>query len=57
MFVKISQISQETHVLESIFNKVTGLKAPTQLFSCEISEIFKNAYFEEHLRTIVSVYS
>ena len=24
---------------------------PTQVFSCEYCEIFKNAYFEEHLRT------
>ena len=24
---------------------------PTQVFSCEICEIFKNIYFEEHLRT------
>ena len=28
--------------------------APTQVFSCEYCEISKNAYFEEHLRTVVS---
>ena len=27
---------------------------PAQVFSCEICEIFKNTYFEEHLRTTVS---
>ena len=27
----------------------------TQVFSCEICEIFKNTYFEEHLRTAASV--
>ena len=26
-------------------------ETPTHLFSCEICEIFKNPYFEEHLRT------
>ena len=26
----------------------------TQVFSCEICEIFKNIYFEEHLRTSAS---
>ena len=29
-------------------------KAPTQMFFQEICEIFKNIYFEEHLRTITS---
>ena len=38
-------------MLESLFNKVAGLiatllkKTPTQVFSCEYSEIFKNSYF------------
>ena len=36
--------------LESLFNKVV----PKQVFSCENSKIFKNSYFEEHLRTAVS---
>ena len=27
---------------------------PTQMFSCEICEIFNNIYFEEHLRTTAS---
>ena len=29
----------------------------TQVFSCEINEIFKNIYFEEHLQTTASVFS
>ena len=44
------------------FKKVLGLKACNfikkklqQVFSCECCEIFKNAYFEEHLRTAASV--
>ena len=28
--------------------------APTRVFSCEIYEIFKNTYFEEHLQTATS---
>ena len=45
--------------MESLFNKVAGLGlqhkgTPTQVFSCEICEIFKNTYFEEHLRTTAS---
>ena len=46
-----------------LFNKDTGLRsatllkrAPTQLFPCEICEIFKSTYFEEHLRTTASGY-
>ena len=46
-------------MLESLFNKVTGLKTcnfvkkrlPTPVFSCEYCEIRKNTYFEEHMRT------
>ena len=45
-------------MLESLFNKVAGLKScifikketPTQLFSCEYCEIFKNSFF---YRTLV----
>ena len=50
--------------MESLFNKVAGLKAcnfikkdtSTQLFSCEYCEIFKNTSFEEHLWTSVSYF-
>ena len=50
-------------VLESFFNKLTGLrlatslkKTPTQMFSGEICEDFKNPYFEEHLQMAASIY-
>lgn len=26
-------------------------KAPAQVFSCEVSNVFKNTYFLEHLQT------
>ena len=29
-------------------------QTPKQVFSCEISKIFKDTYFEEHLRTAAS---
>ena len=60
LFLKILQCSQEnTCVLESLFNKVTGLQACNfvkktlqhKCFFCECCEIFKNTYFEEHLAT------
>lgn len=42
-----------------LFNKVTGIQrlqkvALTQVFLCEINEIFKNTCFEVHLRTVAS---
>ena len=37
---------------KSAFNKVSGLKKiPTQVFSREFCEIFKNTYYVDHLRT------
>ena len=36
------------------FRPATLLKTPIQVLSCEYSEIFKNAYFEEHLRATAS---
>ena len=44
-------------MLESVFNNVAGLQActsikketPTQVFSCEHCDIFKNTYSEVHL--------
>ena len=39
-----------SHELESLFNKAAGVTL-AQVFSCEICEIFRNTYFEEHLRT------
>ena len=31
-------------MLEYLFNKVAGLKAPTQVFSSEYCKIFKNSF-------------
>ena len=39
-------------MFESLLNKVKDLQnkeTPTQVFSFEYCEIFKNTYFEEHL--------
>ena len=41
VFLKILQISQETPVFESLFNKVAGL----QVVSCAFCEIFKYTFF------------
>ena len=41
-------------MLGSLFNKVAGLKAATQVIFCEYCEIFKNNYFEEHLQMAAS---
>ena len=46
VFLKISQISRGNALLESLFNKVAGLKT--------FWKIFKNTDFEEHQRTAVS---
>ena len=57
----IFSIHRKIPVLESLFDK--GLHACNfikkriqQLFSCEYCEIFKNTYFEKHLRTAASVF-
>ena len=54
---KFRKFHKKTPVLESLFNKVAGLKVcnfikenPAQVFPSEISEIFKNTFFTEHLR-------
>ena len=49
--------------MESLFNKFAGFKTcnfikkeiPTQVFSCELGEIFKNTFFVQNLRATVSV--
>ena len=47
MFLKISQYSQgERPVLESLFNKIAGLK--------EYCDIFEKTYFEEDLQLAAS---
>ena len=57
VFLKISQNSQENACVSLFFNKVAGLRPATlwkkqtlaQVLSCEFCEIFKNAFFTEHL--------
>ena len=51
----------EYFTLESVFNKAAVLrvcnfikKTLTQMISCEIYKLFKNNYFEEHLRASAS---
>ena len=35
------------------FNEVAGLRPLAQVFSCDFCEIFKNAYFTEHLQWLL----
>ena len=58
---KFRKFHGKTSVLESLFNKAAGLglqlyqlETPTQMLSCKICEIYKNTFFEEHLRTAAS---
>ena len=37
------------------FKKVAGLRTPTQVFSCEFCEIFKNTFFTEHLHWLILI--
>ena len=61
-FQKFRNIHKETVVSESLFNKVAGLKicrfikkeTPTQVFSYEYCEIFKDSFF--YIRPLVTVY-
>ena len=46
---------RETSVLESLFNKVVGLKAVTQLFPMKFVEILKNNFFIEQLRWLLLI--
>ena len=46
-------------VLESLFNKVDSKdtkEAPTQVFSCEYCEIFKNTIFTEQLQSLLLLF-
>ena len=50
---KFSDIRKKMSMLESLFNKVTGLMAcnfikketPTQVFSCEYHKMIENSFF------------
>ena len=43
--------------LEVFYKNFYEKETPTQFFSSEYCEIFKNTYFEEHLPTAVSVFN
>ena len=61
---KFLNIHRKETVLESLFNRVAGLKVcnfikrdsdtATQVFSCEYCKMFKNTYSEEYLRATAS---
>ena len=57
MFLNISQNSQEnTSVRVSFTGQACNFikkETPTQMFSCEFCEIFKNTFFIEHLRWLL----
>ena len=53
-FFKISQYWLENTCVGVSDLQLFWKETPTQLFSCEYCEIFKNTYFEEHLRTATS---
>ena len=46
-FSKFCKFHRKTPVLESLYDKVALYykKTPTQVFTCEICEIFKNTFF------------
>ena len=45
-------------MFHSLFKKATlRKKTSAQVFACEYCEIFKYNYFEEHLRTTVSLFT
>ena len=62
--LKNFQDSQENICVRVFFNKFAGLsdwkfikkRLQHWFFFCEICEIFKNTYFEEHLRTTASIF-
>ena len=45
----MTNVDEDQHQVEK--------ETPTQVFSCDYCEFFKNTYFEEHLRRAASVYS
>ena len=45
LFLKISEIHRKIPVLESILIKFSKIETLTQVFSCEVCEIFKSTSF------------
>ena len=56
LFAKDSNLTQicKTQICKP---KAVKKEAPAQVFSCEFSEISKNIFFTEHLRTTASAFS
>ena len=53
----MSKLDRKTSVLEYRFNKVDAAllkRGYKKVLFCQICEIFKNTYFEEHQRTTAS---
>ena len=57
LFLNILQYSQEKTCLEVSFLQLYQKETPTQVFSCEYWEIFKNTVFEERLPDLATVAS
>ena len=63
IYIFLCKIHKKTPVLESHFNKVTGLypatslkeRTPTQVFSGEFCEILKTSFLQKHLQATTSV--
>ena len=60
VFWKVCNIHKKKPVLESVFNKFTGLqpsallkRTSSQVFSCECCDIFNNSFFIEHQRWLL----
>ena len=54
MFSKKAVLKNSQYSQENTCVRVPEKETPTQVFSCEYCKIFKNTYFEEHLRTAAS---
>ena len=50
---KNSQILQENTVLESLFNKVAGLKAKNRFFPVKFAKLIRTPIFPEHLQWLL----
>ena len=42
--------------LQDFWPEILSKEIPTEIFSCECCEIFKNTYFEEHFQTAASAH-
>ena len=55
-------LQKQSPVIKKVIRKASGLQlwwkeASTQVFSCDYCKIFKNIYFEAHLRTTASTFN